>query len=68
MKGYCSWTSAQRVVGDPGAKLVFANPPLKTLAVRSGLAEYVDGYGSFHLPWAFFSEVELQDHGHVRIK
>jgi epoxyqueuosine reductase len=58
----------RRVVGDPGAKLVFANPPLKTLAVRSGLAEYgknnityVDGYGSFHVLWAFFSEAELPD-------
>jgi epoxyqueuosine reductase len=59
---------ARRVVGDAGAKLVFANPPLKTLAVRSGLAEYgknnisyVDGYGSFHILWAFFSEAELPD-------
>jgi epoxyqueuosine reductase len=59
---------ARRVVGDPGAKLVFANPPLKTLAVRSGLAEYgknnityVDGYGSFHVLWAFYSEAVLAD-------
>jgi epoxyqueuosine reductase len=59
---------ALRVVGDPGAKLVFANPPLKTLAVRSGLAEYgknnityVDGYGSFHVLWAFYSEAVLAD-------
>ena len=57
---------ARRVVGDPGAKLVFANPPLKTLAARSGLAEYgknnityVDGYGSFHVLWAFYSEAVL---------
>jgi epoxyqueuosine reductase len=59
---------AQRVVGDPAARLVFANPPLKTLAVRSGLAEYgknnityVDGYGSFHVLWAFYSEAVLED-------
>jgi epoxyqueuosine reductase len=59
---------ARRVVGDPRAKLVFANPPLKTLAVRSGLAEYgknnityVDGYGSFHVLWAFYSEAVLAD-------
>ena len=59
---------ARRVVGDPGAKLVFGNPPLKTLAVRSGLAEYgknnityIDGYGSFHVLWAFYSEAVLAD-------
>jgi epoxyqueuosine reductase len=59
---------ARRVVGAPGAKLVFANPPLKTLAVRSGLAEYgknniayVDGYGSFHVLWAFYSDAVLVD-------
>jgi len=59
---------AARVVGDAKANLVFANPALKTLAVRSGLAEYgknnityVDGYGSFHILWAFFCEAELPD-------
>ncbi len=59
---------AQRAVGDPGAKLAFANPPLKTLAVRSGLAQYgrnnityVDGYGSFHVLWTFYSEAVLPD-------
>jgi epoxyqueuosine reductase len=59
---------AARVTGDAKANLVFANPPLKTLAVRSGLAEYgknnityVDGYGSFHILWAFFCEAELSD-------
>jgi epoxyqueuosine reductase len=59
---------ARQVVGDRGAHLVFANPPLKTLAVRSGLAEYgknnityVDGYGSFHVLWAFFSDAVLED-------
>jgi epoxyqueuosine reductase len=59
---------ARKVLGDPAAKLVFANPPLKTLAVRTGLAEYgrnniayVDGYGSFHVLWAFYSESELPD-------
>jgi epoxyqueuosine reductase len=59
---------AQRIVGDSKANLVLFNPPLKTMAVRSGLAEYgknnityVDGYGSFHILWAFFSEAELPD-------
>lgn len=59
---------ALRVTGNAEAKLVFSNPPLKTMAVRSGLAEYgknnityVDGYGSFHILWAFFSEAELPD-------
>jgi epoxyqueuosine reductase len=59
---------ARRVAGKAKTKLVFSNPPLKTLAVRSGLAEYgknnityVDGYGSFHILWAFFSEEDLPD-------
>ena len=59
---------ARQAVGDAGAKLVFANPPLKTLAVRTGLAEYgrnnityVDRYGSFQVLWAFFSEAALAD-------
>lgn len=56
------------VLKNSGASLQFANPPLKTLAVRSGLAEYgrnniayVDGYGSFHVLWAFFAGQELPD-------
>ncbi len=59
---------AHDIVGDPGAKLVLANPPLKAMAVRTGLAEYgrnnvayVEEYGSFHVLWAFFTERELPD-------
>jgi len=59
---------AHDVIGDPGAKLVLGNPPLKATAVRSGLAEYgrnnvayVEEYGSFHVLWAFFTERELPD-------
>lgn len=59
---------AQRVTGNSKVRLVFSNPPLKTMAVRSGLAAYgknnityVEGYGSFHILWAFFSEEELPD-------
>jgi len=59
---------AGRVAGNANAKMVFSNPPLKTVAVRSGLAEYgknnityVEGYGSFHILWAFFSEEVLPD-------
>jgi epoxyqueuosine reductase len=59
---------AQDVLQHPGAALVAANPPLKTLAAHSGLAQYgknnvayVDQYGSFHVLWAFFSTQELPD-------
>ncbi len=59
---------AREVLKNPAANLVFANPALKTLSVRSGLAEYgknniayVDGYGSFHVLWAFFTEAQLSD-------
>lgn len=59
---------ARDVLRDSGGTLVFANPPLKALAVRSGLAEYgrnniayVDGYGSFHVLWAFFTDQQLPD-------
>ena len=59
---------AREVVGDPSIKLVPANPPLKAMAVRSGLAEYgrnniayVEEYGSFHVLWAFFTERALPD-------
>lgn len=63
---------ARDVLKNDGAKLVVAPvaaaPPLKALAVRSGLAEYgknniayVDGYGSFHALWSIFTEHELPD-------
>jgi len=59
---------ARDVIGDRGAMLVLGNPPLKAVAVRSGLAEYgknniayVEEYGSFHVLWAFFTERELPD-------
>ncbi|MBP7864815.1 MAG: twin-arginine translocation signal domain-containing protein [Acidobacteria bacterium] len=61
-------TLCRDVLKKPGSPLIFARLPLKTLAVRCGLAEYgrnnvtyVKGYGSFHQLLAFYTEVELPD-------
>lgn len=59
----------KEVVRDPGKKLKF-NPklPLKTLAVKSGLARYgrnniayVDGFGSFHRLVGIYTDEVLED-------
>jgi len=54
--------------GGNSLKLVNAYPPLKLLAVRSGLAmygrnniTYVPGFGSFHRLTAFYSDHEAPD-------
>jgi epoxyqueuosine reductase len=58
----------QRVVRGANGRVEPAKLPLKTLAVRSGLARYgknnitfVDGYGSFHQLLGFFSNQPLPD-------
>lgn len=62
-------TIAKQALGDPKAKLLMGAVPVKTLAVRSGLAEYglnnitfVEKFGSFHQLVPFFTEQELEDH------
>lgn len=60
---------AEVVLGDAKGKLVPARLPCKTLAVRSGLAEYglnnitfVEKYGSFYQLVPFYVEPALEDH------
>jgi len=57
------------VLGGRGGPLLRAKLPLKTLAVRTGLAQYgrnnvtfVDGYGSFHELRAYYTDQALPDH------
>lgn len=61
-------TLCRDVLKKAGTPLIFARLPLKTLAVRCGLAEYgrnnvtyVKGYGSFHQLLAFYTEEILPD-------
>lgn len=60
---------AKEVLRDASAKLEPVRLPLKTLAVRSGLAEYgrnnitfVEGYGSFHQLIGLCTDKVLEDH------
>jgi len=57
-----------RILKDRKWRVERAEMPLKTLAVRSGLAEYgknniafVDGYGSFHQLLGFYTDLALED-------
>lgn len=58
------------ILKDSAARLEPAlKIPIKTLAVRSGLAKYginnvsyVEGYGSYHDPNAFYTDMPLPDH------
>jgi len=56
------------VLKDKNKKIKYAKLPIKSLAVRSGLAKYgknnisyVKNYGSFHSPIGFLTEEELED-------
>jgi epoxyqueuosine reductase len=56
------------IVGPDGFKVMRVHVPFKTLAVRSGLAQYgrnnvtyVPGYGSFHRLAAFATDCECQE-------
>ncbi|MGE5341340.1 MAG: 4Fe-4S double cluster binding domain-containing protein [Candidatus Omnitrophota bacterium] len=59
-----------RVMKEKGKRIEVANLPLKSLAVRTGLAEYgrnnitfVDGYGSYHMLAALYTDyVFPEDH------
>jgi epoxyqueuosine reductase len=58
----------RKILNGRAAKLERSRLPLKTMAVRSGLAEYgrnnisfVEGYGSFHQLLAFYTDAALAD-------
>lgn len=58
----------QEITKDTNSLLEIAGLPYKTLAVRSGLAQYglnnitfVEGYGSFHRLLGFYTNIELDD-------
>jgi len=64
----CADTILKGVLGNNGYKVVKARLPLKTLAVRSGLAKYgrnnisyVPGMGSFHRLIAFYTDYPCEE-------
>ncbi len=56
------------IIKDKKKKLIYTKLPVKSIAVRSGLATYgknnisfVNKYGSFHSPATFLTDMELED-------